>query len=98
MRLPENNGINRTPRLCTPVWIRLRAHAARPAPDRVPNWALSCDASASEADAAFAAGAALNSLDNLVRSEPTWSGCRCRPADGAWRGRRCPVRCATPFY
>ncbi|MGV0875949.1 DUF1403 family protein [Martelella sp. FLE1502] len=39
----------------------------------------------SEADAAFSAGIALKSLDDLVRSEPTWAGC--------WRERQA-LKCA----
>lgn len=46
-----------------------------PAPRVVPGWALSRGAAASEADAAFAAGSALNTLDNLIRTEPVWGGC-----------------------
>ncbi|WP_244667909.1 DUF1403 family protein [Rhizobium sp. P007] len=38
-----------------------------------------------EADAAFAAGIALKSLDDLVRSEPVWAGC--------WRARQA-LQCA----
>ncbi|MBD9375010.1 DUF1403 family protein [Rhizobium sp. ARZ01] len=51
----------------------------------VPGWALSRNSAASEADAAFAAGSALNTLDSLVRSEPVWGGC--------WR-MRLALKCA----
>ncbi|MGV0820461.1 DUF1403 family protein [Martelella sp. AMO21009] len=40
---------------------------------------------ATEADAAFSAGIALKSLDDLVRSEPAWAGC--------WRSRQA-LKCA----
>jgi len=46
----------------------------------IPKWAMSRGASTHEADAAFAAGSALTTLDNLVRSEPPWAGC--------WRARQ----------
>jgi hypothetical protein len=59
--------------------------AASPLPPRVPAWALSVGPVSSDADAAFFAGAALNSLDNLVRSEPVWAG--------VWRQRQA-LRCA----
>ncbi|HEV2897172.1 MAG TPA: DUF1403 family protein [Pseudaminobacter sp.] len=52
---------------------------------RVPAWALPGASEINDADAAFLAGAALNSLDNLVRSEPAWAG--------AWR-QRLALRCA----
>jgi hypothetical protein len=38
-----------------------------------------------EADAAFAAGIALKSLDDLVRTDPVWAGC--------WRSRQA-LKCA----
>lgn len=41
---------------------------------RVPVWALSRGEVSRDVDAAYVAGAALNSLDNLVRSDPDWSG------------------------
>lgn len=50
-----------------------------PPPPRVPAWALRAGPVPSDADAAFCAGAALNSMDNLVRSDPVWAG--------AWRQR-----------
>lgn len=59
--------------------------AASPRPRRVPAWALPDGLVASDTDAAFYAGAALNSLDNLVRSEPVWAG--------AWR-QRLALKCA----
>jgi hypothetical protein len=42
-------------------------------------WARTGATAASEGEAAFSAGAALNALDLLVKSEPGWAGC--------WRGR-----------
>lgn len=56
-----------------------------PAPPRVPAWALPDGPVSSHADAAFFAGAALNALDTLVRSEPAWGG--------AWR-QRLALKCA----
>ncbi|MER8459248.1 DUF1403 family protein [Mesorhizobium sp. M0915] len=56
-----------------------------PLPPRVPGWALPDGPVSSDADAAFWAGAALTSLDNLVRSEPPWAG--------AWRQGRA-LKCA----
>lgn len=46
---------------------------------RVPAWALPKTAVESDVEAAFMAGSALNSLDNLVRSQANWLG--------AWRQR-----------
>lgn len=51
----------------------------------VPSWALPRGSVTDLAEAAFLAGAALNSLDNLVRSNPPWAG--------AWR-QRLAVSCA----
>ncbi|WP_245263438.1 DUF1403 family protein [Azorhizobium doebereinerae] len=45
----------------------------------VPGWAVPRAPVADLAEAAYMAGAALNSLDNLVRGEPSWAG--------AWRQR-----------
>ncbi|UOK73411.1 DUF1403 family protein [Ancylobacter polymorphus] len=45
----------------------------------IPGWALPRGPVAHPAEAAFLAGAALNSLDNLVRTDPPWAG--------AWRAR-----------
>jgi hypothetical protein len=45
----------------------------------VPAWAVPRGPVESDVEAAYVAGSALNSLDNLVRSEPPWSG--------AWRHR-----------
>lgn len=45
----------------------------------VPGWAIPRGSVADLAEAAFLAGAALNSLDNLVRANPPWAG--------AWRAR-----------
>jgi len=51
----------------------------------LPSWALPRGRDLTEADAAFAAGIALKSLDDLVRAEPTWIGC--------WRSRQA-LKCA----
>jgi hypothetical protein len=56
-----------------------------PPPPRIPAWALPGGPVDHDADAAFFAGAALNSLDSLVRSEPAWAG--------AWR-QRLALKCA----
>jgi hypothetical protein len=45
----------------------------------MPAWALSRGRDISEADAAFAAGIALKSLDDLIRADPPWLSC--------WRDR-----------
>lgn len=55
--------------LPTPAWSR-----------RLPVWALSRGRDISESDAAYAAGIALKSLDDLISAEPLWLGC--------WRDRR----------
>lgn len=54
-------------------------------PPAVPGWAIPRGPVTSDAEAAFMAGGALNSLDNLVRSDPPWVG--------AWR-RRLALTCA----
>lgn len=46
---------------------------------RLPGWALPRGRDTDETDAAFAAGIALKSLDDLIRAEPPWLGC--------WRDR-----------
>ncbi|NTF72595.1 DUF1403 family protein [Rhizobium rhizogenes] len=46
---------------------------------RLPGWALPRGRDTTEADAAFAAGIALKSLDDLIRADPPWLGC--------WRDR-----------
>ncbi|WP_244447971.1 DUF1403 family protein [Neorhizobium vignae] len=46
---------------------------------RMPAWALSRGRDINESDAAFGAGNALKSLDDLIRAEPPWVGC--------WRDR-----------
>ncbi len=46
---------------------------------RLPGWALSRRGGVHEADATFAAGIALKSLDDLIRADPPWLGC--------WRDR-----------
>jgi len=55
----------------------------------VPSWALPRGPVADPTEAAFLAGAALNSLDNLVHANPAWAG--------AWRARlalQCAVAAA----
>ncbi|RWX81586.1 DUF1403 family protein [Neorhizobium lilium] len=52
----------------TPIWS-----------PRLPGWALPCGRDTTEADAAFSAGIALKSLNDLIRAAPPWIGC--------WRGR-----------
>ncbi|MGE8106769.1 DUF1403 family protein [Allorhizobium sp. NPDC080224] len=54
-------------------------------PAQLPGWALPRGREPTEADAAFAAGTALKSLDDLVRSQPAWTGC--------WRSRQA-LKCA----
>lgn len=62
------------------------APPAQPAPvPPLPTWASARASDLGEADAAFAAGIALKSLDDLVRREPVWGGC--------WR-QRLALRCA----
>ncbi|MGV1832751.1 DUF1403 family protein [Agrobacterium vitis] len=46
---------------------------------RLPGWARPRGLDISESDAAFAAGIALKSLDDLIRADPPWLGC--------WRDR-----------
>ncbi|MBB4102945.1 DUF1403 family protein [Allorhizobium borbori] len=46
---------------------------------RLPGWARPRTHDLSESDAAFAAGTALKSLDDLIRADPPWIGC--------WRDR-----------
>lgn len=46
---------------------------------RLPAWALLLGRDVSESDAAFAAGIALKSMDDLIRGDPPWLGC--------WRDR-----------
>lgn len=55
------------------------------APTTVPGWAIPRGPVTSEVEAAYLAGAALNSLDNLVRAAPPWAG--------AWR-QRLALKCA----
>ncbi|WP_180903546.1 DUF1403 family protein [Martelella soudanensis] len=52
----------------------------------LPGWARPRGGDVTEADAAFSAGIALKSIDDLVRSEPVWGGC--------WRERQA-LKCAT---
>lgn len=49
-------------------------------PPNLPDWTLAHGREPSDLDAAFAAGIALKSLDDLVRSAPVWAGC--------WRSRQ----------
>ncbi|WLR99661.1 DUF1403 family protein [Shinella sumterensis] len=51
----------------------------------LPGWTLPRGREPDELAAAFAAGIALKSLDDLVRSEPVWAGC--------WRARQA-LKCA----
>lgn len=51
----------------------------------LPAWARTRGRDVAEADAAFAAGIALKSLDDLVRMQPAWVGC--------WRSRQA-LKCA----
>jgi hypothetical protein len=51
----------------------------------LPSWALPRGREPDTLAAAFAAGIALKSLDDLVRSEPVWAGC--------WRSRQA-LKCA----
>lgn len=60
------------------------AHITLP-PASLPAWALPRGRDTTEVDAAFAAGIALKSLDDFVRSGPVWGGC--------WRARQA-LRCA----
>ncbi|WP_119309740.1 DUF1403 family protein [Cohaesibacter haloalkalitolerans] len=46
----------------------------------IPHWGRMDETHLSLSDAAFSAGIALTSLDNLVKSEPIWAGC--------WRARQ----------
>ena len=51
----------------------------------LPGWSQARGRDVSEADAAFAAGIALKSLDDLVQLDPVWAGC--------WRSRQ-TLKCA----
>ncbi|NSY99583.1 DUF1403 family protein [Agrobacterium tumefaciens] len=63
-----------------------RTAASTPGPPaQLPGWTLPRGRDMTEADAAFAAGIALKSLDDLVRSAPVWAGC--------WRARQ-GLKCA----
>lgn len=62
------------PSLTVPTW-----------PSRVPDWAVARGRYLTDVDAAFAAGIALKTLDDLVRSDPVWAGC--------WRLRQA-LKCA----
>mgnify|MGYP003633033743 CR=1 FL=1 len=63
-----------------------------PAPSSIPNrlfslpgWSQARGRDVSEVDAAYAAGIALKSLDDLVQLDPVWAGC--------WRSRQA-LKCA----
>lgn len=62
-----------------------RALSVLPPPPSVPGWAQPRGPVFSDVEAAFIAGAALTSLDNLVRGDPAWAG--------AWR-HRLALKCA----
>ena len=62
-----------------------RALPAVPSLPAVPGWAQPRGRVSSDVEAAFISGAALNSLDNLVRNAPSWAG--------AWR-QRLALTCA----
>ena len=62
-----------------------RALLVLPPLPSVPGWAQPRSPVASDVEAAFIAGVALNSLDNLVRTAPVWAG--------AWR-QRLALKCA----
>ncbi|AVC45557.1 DUF1403 family protein [Rhizobium leguminosarum] len=68
-------------RLRSPVNTPIAPAAVPP----LPAWARARAHDMGEADAAFAAGIALKSLDDLVRADPAWAGC--------WR-QRLALRCA----
>lgn len=53
---------------------------------RLPAWSCARGRDPSEADAAFSAGIALKSLDDLVQLDPVWAGC--------WRSRQA-LKCAS---
>jgi hypothetical protein len=63
----------------------LKTPTASAAVPSLPAWVLPRGGNLDEADAAFAAGIALKSLDDLVRAQPAWAGC--------WR-QRLALRCA----
>lgn len=52
---------------------------------QLPGWTLPRGREPIELDAAFAAGTALKSLDDLIRAAPAWAGC--------WRARQA-LKCA----
>lgn len=76
----EISGINRASRLCCGAWIRnprspLMNPIAPAAVPPLPAWVMPRGGDLGEADAAFTAGIALKSLDDLVRTEPDWADC-----------------------
>ncbi|SDH01959.1 Protein of unknown function [Sulfitobacter delicatus] len=66
--------------------VRLTPALTAASAAHLPGWALARGRAAGELEAAFAAGIALKSLDDLVRIEPVWAGC--------WRARQA-LKCAT---
>lgn len=71
------------PRTCSTLLrmesLALSATTAPAWSPRMPAWALPRGRDINEPDAAFSAGIALKSLDDLIRAEPSWLGC--------WRDR-----------
>lgn len=63
----------------SPAHSPASASAASP-PTHLPGWTLPRGRVPDELDAAFAAGIALKTLDDLVRTDPVWIGC--------WRARQ----------
>ncbi len=55
-------------------------NSAFPVSFHLPAWATSRGGEAIESDAAFSAGIALKTIDDLIRFQPVWSGC--------WRNRQ----------
>jgi hypothetical protein len=71
--------ISRMIRSATPAAVADRK------PPIIPGWAIPRGPVSTDLEAAFMAGATLNSLDMLVRSDPAWAG--------AWR-QRLALKCA----
>jgi hypothetical protein len=81
-------SLNCTSDVASLAWIRCRLPLLH-CPSRLsglPAWVRPNGRDVTEADAAFAAGIALKSLDDLVPLEPVWAGC--------WRSRQA-LKCAT---
>jgi hypothetical protein len=66
-------SLNRTIDVASPAWIRCRLPLLHclPALSGLPAWVRPNGRDVTEADAAFAAGIALKSLDDLVRWTPS---------------------------